>query len=133
MSEGSQSKTLLPRFSSPPLLPQILLRYRIPRPLRIPINLHAPPALPIIKKFHAVDPAIDRFPILRLARFIGRIDVRHRSKRIRLPAQLVLEKSVLQEITSRAVRVIFRSHHRQTRLAVFWHSNRTQPPILATP
>src|SRR5258708_27974840 len=76
-------------------LGQILLRNRVPRPLRIPINLHAPPPLAIIEKFHTVDPAVDRFSILGLARFIGRINMSHRAIGIGLTAELMLKKAVI--------------------------------------
>src|SRR5260221_13238507 len=79
-------------------LGQILLRNRIPWPFRIPINPHAPPPLAIIEKFHTVDPAVDRFSILGLSRFVGRINMSHRAIGIGLPAELMLKKSMLQKI-----------------------------------
>src|SRR3989441_1109579 len=111
------------------LLPQIFLRYRIPGPFRIPINLHAPPPLAIKEKLHAIDASIDWFAIFRLARFVRGVDVGHRSKRIGLAAQLMLEKAMLQKIFSRAVFVVLGRHHRQGRFAFFRDAHCNQPRV----
>src|SRR5215510_14501821 len=95
------------------LLPEILLRNRIPRPLRIPVNLHTPPPGAVVEKFHAVDASCDRLAVLGFPRLISRVNVGHRAEGIRLAADLVLEKSMLQKSLSGARFIILRRHEHE--------------------
>src|SRR5579872_5937151 len=108
---------------------QVLVRNRTVRPLRIPNDRKAQPALPVVVERHAVNPPREGPFLFRVARFIRREDHRHLSKLFGPPRDLALEKSLFTEMLRSVLCVILHAQHAIPKRPVGLLENRLEPPI----